>query len=191
MIEQVVDPNDSRLRAYSGLTDVQLRGSREVAEGIFVAEGEKVIRRAAAAGFEARSFLLAERWLDGLRDVITSTGAPAYVAQDHVVESITGYRVHRGALAIFCRRAATPVGEILAGATKIIVLEDLVDHTNVGLIFRSAAALGLDAVVLAPRCADPLYRRAIKTSMGATLTLPYARLDDWYHGVATIRDAGF
>jgi tRNA G18 (ribose-2'-O)-methylase SpoU len=191
VIEPVADAADPRLGEYGGLTDVQLRGRRELAEGLFVAEGEKVIRRAVAAGYEPRSFLLAERWLAGMSEVITATDAPAYVGSADLLETITGYRVHRGALAIFGRRPVPTVAEVLREAQQVLVLEDLVDHTNVGLIFRSAAALGIDAVILAPRCADPLYRRAIKTSMGATLSLPYARLDDWHRGLSTIRDSGF
>ena len=107
-----------------------------------------------------------------------ASGAPAYVADDAVLEAVTGYAVHRGALgqapAGRCRASRRP-----GRRPAVVVLEDLTDHTNVGLIFRSAAALGIDAVLLAPRCADPLYRRAVKTSMGAVLTLPYTRLPDW------------
>lgn len=187
----VLDLQDPRLRDYVRLTDVDLRREREPAEGIFIAEGEKVIKRAVAAGYQARSYLTAPRWLAGLVELLAVGDAPAYVGSDDLLEQVTGYHVHRGALASFARRQLPSVPDLLAGARQVVVLEDLVDHTNVGLIFRSAAALGIDAVILAPRCADPLYRRAIKTSMGATLTLPYARLENWYDGLSRLRDEGF
>jgi tRNA G18 (ribose-2'-O)-methylase SpoU len=107
------------------------------------------------------------------------------------VQELTGYRVHRGALASMQRRPLPSVPAVLAPARRIVVLEDLVDHGNVGAIFRCAAALGLDAVILSPRCADPLYRRAVKVSMGAVLAIPYARMTDWHGGLAELRAAGF
>lgn len=191
VVETITDPHDPRVTDFTGLTDVELRSRREPAEGLFLAEGAKIIRRAVAAGYEVRSFLMSERWLDDLADVVEVSGAPAYVAEDALLEQVTGYQVHRGALASCARGAGRTVADVLATAQRVVVLEDLNDHTNVGLVFRSAAALGVDAVLLAPRCADPLYRRAVKTSMGATLVLPYARLDDWYHGVETLQTAGF
>lgn len=188
---EVLDATDPRLRDYAGLTDVELRSRFEPAEGLFIAEGAKVIRRAAAAGYVIRSFLMASRWQAGLVDVVQDSGATAYVADEALLESITGYAVHRGALASCARRPLPEVDDLLARARHVVVLEDLTDHTNVGLVFRSAAALGIDAVLLAPRCADPLYRRAVKTSMGAVLTLPYTRIQDWSGGLARLRATGF
>jgi len=188
---EVLDATDPRLRDYAGLTDVELRSRFEPAEGLFIAEGAKVIRRAAAAGYVIRSFLMASRWQAGLVDVVQGSGATAYVADEALLESITGYAVHRGALASCARRPLPEVDDLLARARHVVVLEDLTDHTNVGLVFRSAAALGIDAVLLAPRCADPLYRRAVKTSMGAVLTLPYTRIQDWSGGLARLRATGF
>jgi len=190
-VHEVVQAADPRLRDYVALTDVALRSRLEPAEGLFIAEGAKVIRRAATAGYAIRSFLMAPRWLDGLLDVVQTSGAAAYVADEALLASITGYAVHRGALASCARRPLPEVGDLLVGARHVVVLEDLTDHTNVGLVFRSAAALGIDAVLLAPRCADPLYRRAVKTSMGAVLTLPYARIPVWSEGLARLRSAGF
>ena len=106
-----------------------------------------------------------------------------YVVPPEIARELTGYRVHRGALASMRRRPVPPVADVIAGARRIVVLEDIVDHTNVGAIFRCAAALGFDAVVLAPRCADPLYRRAVRVSMGAVFAVPYARMDDWREGL--------
>lgn len=185
----ITDPADPRVADYVRLRDVQLRKSLEAAHGLFIAEGEKVIRRAVAAGYPIRSVLLARKWLEPLADVLA--GATVYLASDEVVAGITGFPVHRGALAAMERLPLPPVAEVLADARRVLVLEDLVDHGNVGAIFRCAAALGVDAIVLSPRCADPLYRRAIKVSMGAVFAIPYARMDDWYGGLAGLRSAGF
>jgi len=187
----VDDATDTRLADYRDLRDVELRKHLESQHGLFLAEGEKVLRRAVEAGFRARSFLMAPRWLEGLSDVLESSGAPCYVVTEDVAEEVTGFHVHRGALASLERIPLRPVAEVVRDARTIVVLEDVVDHTNVGAIFRSAAALGVDAVVLSPRCADPLYRRSIKVAMGAVFSVPYARMDDWYDGLATIADAGF
>ena len=118
-------------------------------------------------------------------------GVPVYVVPDEVAESITGYRVHRGALASFGRKPLPAVEEVIASARRVVVLEDLVDHGNVGAIFRCAAALGVDAVVLSPRCADPLYRRSVKVSMGAVFAIPYARMTEWFDGLASLKASGF
>jgi tRNA G18 (ribose-2'-O)-methylase SpoU len=214
----VPDDGDSRLADYVRLTDVELRKSLEAEHGLFMAEGEKVIRRAAAAGYAVRSLLVTERKaaaLADLADLAAACGAEAYVVPEPVAERLTGYHVHRGALAAMSRRplpavagvlgrAGTPVLADTAGhanvggavqragpASRILLLEDIVDHGNVGGIFRCAAALGVDAVILSPRCADPLYRRAIKVSMGAVFAIPYARMTDWYRGLAELRAAGF
>ncbi|MBO0891333.1 MAG: RNA methyltransferase [Acidothermales bacterium] len=186
----VDDPADPRVADYVALTDVELRRHREVAEGLFVAEGEKVVRRALAAGHVPRSVLLAPRWLDRMADVLATVDAPVYVAAEDVLERISGYRVHRGPLAAMHRPALPDAGELVRAAGRVLVLEDVVDHANVGAVFRTAAAFGLDAVLLSPRCADPLYRRAVKVSMGAVLTLPWTRLPDWYAAPDLLRDAG-
>jgi tRNA G18 (ribose-2'-O)-methylase SpoU len=182
---------DPRLADYRDLRDVELRKHLEAEHGLFLAEGEKVVRRAAEAGFTARSFLMAPRWLDGLSDVLDASDAPCFVVSEELAEEVTGFHVHRGALASLERIPLRPVAEVIEHARTIVVLEDVVDHTNVGAIFRSAAALGVDAVVLSPRCADPLYRRSIKVAMGAVFTVPYARMDDWYDGVDLLSQAGF
>ena len=203
VIIDVADPGDPRLADYVRLTDVRLRTTMEPAHGLFVAEGEKVIRRAFAAGFGVRSMLVTRDKLAGLADVARACPGPVYVISPEVAEQVTGYRVHRGALASMARRALPTVAGLLSGAgqqargaepgrpRRIVVLEDLVDHGNVGGIFRCAAALGADAVILSPRCADPLYRRAVKVSMGAVFAIPYARMSDWRGGLAGLRAAGF
>ncbi|MEU5987502.1 RNA methyltransferase [Spirillospora sp. NPDC047418] len=187
----VPDPADPRLTDYVRLRDVNLRKSLEAEHGLFVAEGEKVIRRAIAAGHPVRSLLMARRWAEPLADVLSGLDAPVYVVDDATMESITGFQVHRGALASLERLPPPPLGTVLTGARRIVICEDIVDHTNIGAIFRCAAALGVDAAVLAPRCADPLYRRSIKVSMGAVFALPYARMTDWHNDLGAIREAGF
>jgi tRNA G18 (ribose-2'-O)-methylase SpoU len=197
----VADPDDPRLADYTKLTDISLRTSLEAAHGLFIAEGTKVINRAVQAGYPVRSVLVGEsraRDLGALAAGIAGAGAavgsgdtvPGYVVPDAVAERLTGYRVHRGALASLLRVELPSVATVLADARRVVVLEDLVDHGNVGAIFRCAAALGIDAVIVSPRCADPLYRRSVKVSMGAVFAIPYARMADWYDGLAGIRAAG-
>jgi tRNA G18 (ribose-2'-O)-methylase SpoU len=186
----VDDPTDPRLRDYLDLTDVELRRRSEPADGLFMAEGEKVIRRALAAGYRMRSLLLEDKWLAALRDVVDVFDGPVYVGARPVLAEVTGYDVHRGALAAMDRRTLPTVNEVLAGARRVVVLEDVNDHTNVGAIFRSAAGLGMDGVLVTPRCADPLYRRSVKVSMGAVFSVPWTRLESWPADVALLREAG-
>ena len=188
---EISDPGDPRLADYRDLRDVELRKNLEAEHGLFLAEGEKVVRRAVDAGFAPRSFLLAPRWLDGLADVLESSTAPCYVVSEALAEQVTGFHVHRGALASLERGPLPSVDDVLAGARSVLVLEDLVDHTNVGAVFRCGAALGFDAVLLAPRCADPLYRRSIKVGMGAVFSTPWTRLPDWYDALPALSSAGF
>ncbi len=183
--------DDERLADYRDLRDVELRKHVEAEHGLFLAEGEKVVRRAVEAGYRPRSFLMAERWLDGLGDVLDASDAPCFVVSERLAEEVTGFHVHRGALASLARTALPSLGDVLVDARSVLVLEDLVDHTNVGAVFRSGAAMGFDAVVLAPRCADPLYRRSVKVAMGAVFSLPWTRLPDWYAALPTLSARGF
>ena len=187
----VEDPDDPRLRDYTGLTDVELRRKREPAEGLFIAEGEKVIRRARQAGYQMRSMLLSAKWVDTMRDVIDEVPAPVYAVSPELAEQVTGYHVHRGALASMQRRPLPGAAELLADARRVVVMEAVNDHTNIGAVFRSAAALGMDAVLLSPDCADPLYRRSVKVSMGAVFSVPYARLEQWPRDLEAVRERGF
>ena len=188
---EVEDAADPRLSDYRDLRDVQLRQSLESEQGLFLAEGEKVVRRAVEAGYAARSFLMAPRWLEGLADVLTTTDAPCYVVSEALAEQVTGFHVHRGALASLHRQPLPSLEAVLDGARTVVVLEDVVDHTNVGAVLRSAAALGVDAALLAPRCADPLYRRSVKVAMGAVFRLPWTRLPDWYDALPDLGARGF
>ena len=190
------DPEAPRLADYRGLRDVELRKVHEVEHGLFMAEGAKIVRRAAAAGYQARSFLMTSRWLDGLEDVLQASPAPCFVLAEDKIEQVTGFHVHRGALASFTRRELPGIDDLLgsrtdSGRRRVVVLENLVDHANVGSVFRNAAALGLQAVLVSPRCADPLYRRAIKTSMGTVFKVPWTRSGTMPHTLAALREHGF
>ena len=193
----VDDPLDPRLADYTHLTDVALRSRREPAQGLYLAESSEVIRRAVEAGHTAQSMLMAEKWLPSMADVIEALGGgedgslPVYVADADVLRSITGFHLHRGALAAMHRPAPLPVADVIAGARRVVVLEDMVDHTNVGAIFRSVAALGADAVLVSPRCADPLYRRSVRVSMGTVFQVPWTRLEEWPGGLDALRSEGF
>jgi tRNA G18 (ribose-2'-O)-methylase SpoU len=191
-VERIGDPDDPRLRDFTDLRDVQLRQRREPEEGLFLAEGGETIRRAVSAGYRPRAFLVTEPWLrpERLGDVLAGADAPVLVAEPDLLRRTTGFPFHRGALASFDRRPLPSIDEVVAGASRLVVLEDLTDHTNLGAIFRSAAALGMHAVLLTPRCADPLYRRAVRTSMGSVLVLPWTRLAGG-NGPERLRSAGF
>ena len=183
--------DDPRLGDYTDLTDVALRRVREPAEGLFLAEGEKVVRRALDAGYLPRSVLTAAKWLPGLQQDLADHDCPVYVADDALLQQVTGYRVHRGALASMQRRPLPTLDELLTTARRVVVLEDLVDHTNVGAVFRNAAALGIDAVLVSPGCADPLYRRSVKVSMGTVFAVPWARAEGWPQALDLLRRKGF
>jgi tRNA G18 (ribose-2'-O)-methylase SpoU len=202
---RITDPADDRLADYLRLTDVALRRRLETERGLYMAESTNVITRAVEAGHRPRSFLMAERWLETMAPVLEAAcGAPdggpevpVFVAEEDVLRAITGFHLHRGALAAMHRPATREVAEVLAGARggagarRVAVLEDIVDHTNVGAIFRSAAALGVDAVLVTPSCADPLYRRSVRVSMGTVFQVPWTRLPAWPAGVASLQGAGF
>ena len=191
---EITDPADERVRDYFTLTDVALRTKVEPARGLYIAESEKVIRRALAAGHRPRSFLMGQRWLADLADLVEqaeSDTVPVYFAQRGVIEAMTGFHLHRGALASMQRPLLVAPAVLLQNASRVVVLEDIVDHSNVGAVFRSAAALGVDAVLITPRCADPLYRRAVRVSMGTVFQVPWTRIDTWPGGLRVLQDNGF
>lgn len=150
-----------------------------------------MIRRALEAGYRPRSMVMAPEWLDRMASLIADVEAPVYAASYDVLRELTGFNVHRGALASFHRKPLPSVADLLATSRRLVVLEDMVSHTNLGAIFRCAAALGMDGVVLSPSSADPLYRRSVRVSMGAVFSLPCARADAWPGGLADIAAAGF
>ena len=195
---------DPRLNDYTRLKDVKLRSRIEPERGLYMAESATVIERAIAAGHRPHSFLVSARWLPALHPLIAAaTGSveggevPVFVAPEEVLERMTGFHLHRGALAAMQRPQLPSVVQLLTSAQppqptrRVVVLENLVDHTNVGAAFRSAAALGIDAVLVTPSCADPLYRRSVRVSMGTVFQVPWTRLDSWPGDIALLRDAGF
>jgi len=190
-IQRITGLDDPGLDDYRHLTDVALRRVLEPAGGLYLAESEKVIRRALEAGHRPRSVLLKERWLGELAPLLERHDIPVFLGDGQLLETLTGFRVHRGAIAAMHRPPLPTVRATIAGARRIVVLEDVVDHTNVGAVFRSAAALGADAVLVTPRCADPLYRRSVRVSMGTVLQVPWTRLPSWPEGADELRQAGF
>ncbi|MEG0303088.1 TrmH family RNA methyltransferase [Gordonibacter sp.] len=197
---RVESSEDLRLAPYSGMTDAQLRDSPDSEQGLFIGESRKVIERALAANVRLRSLFLEEKWLDqttGLIELLLASDPelPVLVATRAQFHKVTGYEVTRGALAAFERPALPRVEDLLVGARRVAVLEDVVNYTNIGATFRSAAALGIDAVLVTPSCHDPLYRRAARVSMGTVFQVPWTRIGqvrDWApEGVPLLRNLGF
>lgn len=195
-LQTVTSSDDERLTDYVSLTDVALRSKLEPTKGLYIAESSTVLGRALAAGHKPRSVLLAPRWVPDLERMLAGLPdddvvVPVYVADEPVLEAITGFHVHRGALAAMHRPPLAPVESLLTTARRIAVLEDIVDHTNVGAAMRACAAFGLDAVLITPRCADPLYRRSVRVSMGTVFQVPWTRIDPWPDGLDLLRSLGF
>ena len=177
------DLDDPRLAAYSGMTDAQLRDCPDSANGLFIGESRKVIERALAAGVRMRSLFMEEKWLDQTMPLVDSLldgdpDFPVLVATREQFRALTGYEVTRGALAAFERPPLPRVEDLLASARRVAVLEDVTNYTNIGAVFRSAAALGIDAVLVTPSCHDPLYRRAARVSMGTVFQVPWTRIGE-------------
>jgi tRNA G18 (ribose-2'-O)-methylase SpoU len=189
--EQVDSPDDPRVADYVGLTDGARRMRSEPGAGFFIAEGEKVIARTAAAGYPVRSLLVSPSRLADLSPAVAALDCPVLVASYDVLQAVTGFHVHRGALASFGRLPLRSAADVLAGARRVVVMEAVTNHTNLGAVFRSAAGLGMDAVLLSPSSCDPLYRRTVRVSMGQVFAVPYAYLDRWPEGISDVRDAGF
>lgn len=180
------------LSDFTHLTDVALRRVREPAEGLYLAESLKVIERALRAGHRPRAVLILDEWLPRLEPILTGfPELPVYIGESAQLQQLTGFHLHRGAIASMHRPEEREPLALLEQSRRVVVLEDLADHTNVGAVFRSVAALGADGVLLTPGCADPLYRRAVRVSMGAVLQVPWARLPAWPEAGPMIRGAGF
>ncbi|WP_166984776.1 TrmH family RNA methyltransferase [Canibacter zhoujuaniae] len=186
------DAPQAVLADFVHLTEVQLRSKSEVAHGVFVAESEKIINRALQAGLTPRAALLQEKHLDTLTPLIKQyPKVPIVLGTSEQLAAVTGYNVHRGALATFNRPRPAEITPLLQNAKTVVVLDQLVDHANVGAIFRAAAGLGADAVLLTEGCADPLYRRAIKVSMGSVFNVAWAHLPRWEEAGPLLRKMGF
>lgn len=200
-LEYVSTLDDPRLDAFARLTDTQLRSRIEPERALLIAESGKVIERALEGGLEPVSLLMEEKWLEPLAPVIAAVEAaapeaPVFVAPRDELARLTGFELTRGALGCFRRPALPAVAEAVAGARLVAVLENITNHTNVGAIFRSAAALGVDAVLVSPACYDPFYRRAVRVSMGTVFQIPWTRIGDdvrdWAaEGVPLLHDLGF
>lgn len=187
----IIDPGDPRVADYVGLTDVVRRLKHEPEHGFFLAEGQAVMARAVRAGCPPRSLLVAPERADALLPELAALTCPTYVASAEVMTAVTGFHVHRGALGSFGRLPLPAADELVRSSYRLLVLENVNSPTNLGAVFRSAAGLGIDAVLLSPTCCDPLYRRAMRVSMGEVLALPYAYLPSWPQGLEDVRAAGF
>ena len=197
-IIEITDFSAPELDAFARLTEAQLRNRLEPEKGIFIAESPKVIRRALRAGYEPVSLLTERKHLSGqAKDLVAELGdVPVYTADDDLLEGLTGYALTRGVLCAMRRKPLPTVEDLCKDARRIAVLESIVDATNVGAIFRSAAALNIDAVLVTPTCCDPLYRRAARVSMGTVFQVPWTRIGetaaDWpEQGMARLKAMGF
>lgn len=183
------------LADYRDLTDSALRRVSEPEEGLYIAESLTILSRALDAGHQPRSVLTSAKWLPQLDSLLSGHGAPddlpVIVGDDTQLETLTGFHLHRGTLASMQRPALPAVEEIIQHATRIVVLEDIVDHTNVGALFRSVAGMGADGVIVSLQCADPLYRRSVRVSMGTVLQVPWTRSGPLAELVATLHNHGF
>ena len=201
MIERIESLDDPRLDAYARLTDIQLRSCFEPERGLFIGESRNVILRAIDAGITPHSLLLEEKWLASTQELIDSLiekdpAFPVFLGTHEQLQDLTGYEVTRGALGAFFRPPLPSVQDLCRDARRIAVLEDITNYTNVGAIFRSAAALGIDAVLVTPTCHDPLYRRAARVSMGTVFQVPWTRIGSgerpWiYDGLPQLKELGF
>ena len=197
-IIEITDFSAPELDVYARLTEAQLRIRAEAERGLFIAESPKVIQRALDAGYAPVSLLTERKHVEGqARELLERLGdLPVYTADSHLLENLTGYGLHRGVLCAMKRPALPTVEAVCKHARRVAVLEGIVDPTNVGAIFRSAAALNLDAVLVTPTCCDPLYRRAVRVSMGTVFQIPWTRIGnthtDWPHpGMDRLKALGF
>lgn len=196
-VEDIADP---RVQMYAHQRDALLLDWPGTPHGLFIGESANVVQRAMDSGLLPLSFFLEPRWLPRTQPLIDQAwqrdpGIPVYVAPHEVFRGVTTYEVTRGALAAFARPPLPPARQLLAGARRVAVLEDITNYTNIGAIFRSAAALGVDAVLVTPRCHDPYYRRAARVSMGTVFQVPWTRIGeggDWaQEGVPLLHEFGF
>ena len=197
-IIEISDFAAPELDVFARLTEAQLRNRLEAEKGVFVAESPKVIQRALDAGYEPVSLLMERRHIAGQgRDIIARCGdIPVYTADRELLAKLTGYALTRAVLCAMRRPRLPDVEALCAAARRVAVLEGIVDPTNVGAIFRSAAALNIDAVLVTPTCCDPLYRRAVRVSMGTVFQVPWTRIgvtpSEWpERGMSRLRKLGF
>lgn len=187
----VDDADDPRLVDFVDLNDPELRANLETRDAFFVGEGPLVVARLLAAPVRVRAVLVTPTQHDALRAELAAASAPVYVASPAVLRRVVGFDLHRGAVASVDRFPLPHADELLAAARRVAVLERVNDHENLGVIFRNAAALGIDAVLLCPECADPLYRRTVRVSMGHVVRVPFTRLAPWPGALGGLADHGF
>ena len=189
MIHEITTLSDPRLDIFTSLTEAQLRNRLDPTRGIFIAESPKVIRVALQAGYTPQALLCERKHITGdAADIIDRCGdIPIYTGTRELLAQLTGYTLTRGVLCAMQRRPSPPVADVIGQARRIVVIDGVVDTTNIGAIFRSAAALGIDAVLLTRNACDPLNRRAVRVSMGSVFLVPWTWLDDY----TTLHDLGF
>ena len=191
-ILQVADLEDPRLDEYLRLSEAHLRMRTDVENGLYIAESTKVVQRAINAGHVPRSFLLAEKHLDQLAEEFNRfPDAPIFIGDDRQLQDLVGFHLHRGAMAAMNRPEPRDLDEVLEASSRIAILEDIADHTNLGAIIRSASGLGVDAVLLTPKCVDPWYRRSARVSMGTVFDLPWVRIQSWPEDLQTLKNHGY
>lgn len=188
---EISDLADPRLADYAHATDVALKKARGTEHGLYLAESLLVFERALRAGHRPRSVLALGGTVDAALELLDGLDVPVFVGPGELLAELTGYVLHRGLIASMHRPALPDPDELLAGARRVVVLEDVADPTNVGAIFRSAGAIGADAILVTPRCSDPFYRRAIRVSMGTVLQVPWTRVGDWDETRALLTRHGF
>ncbi|MGH3654936.1 TrmH family RNA methyltransferase [Glutamicibacter sp.] len=191
-ILQVADLADPRLDEYLRLSEAHLRMRSDVQNGLYIAESTKVVQRAINAGHVPRSFLLAEKHLDQLTEEFNRfPDAPIFIGDDRQLQDLVGFHLHRGAMAAMNRPEPLDLDEVLEASSRVAILEDIADHTNLGAIIRSASGLGVDAVLLTPKCVDPWYRRSARVSMGTVFDLPWVRMHSWPEDIQTLKKHGY
>ncbi len=185
------DPADPRLADFRDLSTADRRPDRPGGRGLVIAEGVVVVERLLASPFPVRALLGVGRRIEALGDQLAPLDVPAYVTTAEIMAEVVGFHLNRGVLASADRAVQPPVTDLVARSRRLAVLEGVGDHENLGSLFRNAAALGLDGLLLAPGCSDPLYRRSVRVSMGHVLRVPFAFLDDLTAGLDLLRDNGF
>lgn len=188
---EITDLTDPRLADYAHLTDVALKKARGTEHGLYLAESLLVFERALRAGHRPRSVLALGATVDDALDLLGDTDVPVFVGPGELLAELTGYVLHRGLIASMHRPPLPDPDDLLDGARRIVILENVADPTNVGAIFRSAGGIGADAILVTPRCSDPFYRRAIRVSMGTVLQVPWTRVGDWDDTRALLTRHGF
>ncbi len=185
------DVADPRLDDFRDLTTADRRPDRPGGRGLVIAEGTVVVRRLLASPYPVRALLGVRRRVEELAPDLADVSVPAYVTSAETMARVVGFHLNRGVLAVADRARRPSVADLAAGARVLAVLEGVGDHENLGALFRNAAALGVDGVLLGPGCSDPLYRRSVRVSMGHVLRVPFTTVDDWPAGLGTLREHGF